>query len=490
MTEPDRIYESYDTVIGLEVHVELATESKLFCACSAAFGAPPNTHTCPVCTGMPGSLPVLNKRVVDYALAVGLALHCRIRSFCRFDRKNYFYPDNPQNYQISQLYLPFCHDGWMQVSSENEERKIRIHEIHMEEDAGKLIHDNETGMSLVDYNRAGVPLIEIVTEPDFRNAGEVIAWLEQLRILLQYLGVSDGKLNEGSMRVDVNLSVSPQDSHLLGTRTEMKNLNSFRSISRAIEAERRRQIQCLQSGMKVEQETRRWDEQADCSYPMRSKEDAKDYRYFPEPDLPPLHISEEWLQEIRKKQPELREEKRKRYRDSFGLSDYDAALLTEEKYLTELFEASVGAGADPKETANYFMGDGIRLLKEKGWEWKNIFFRPEYMAGMQRLIKEGSISRTVAKQVFEQVFLYNTDPDAYVDEKGLRCITDEKKLEEVIQEILDKNPQSVADYKAGKQRAIGFLVGQTMKILDGKADPQALNRILKQKIEGCVAEPI
>ena len=325
----------YETVIGLEVHVELATKTKIFCGCSTAFGGAPNTHTCPVCTGMPGSLPVLNKQVVEYAMAVGLATNCSITRYSKFDRKNYFYPDNPQNYQISQLYLPICHDGYIPIDTPAGEKKIRIHEIHMEEDAGKLIHDEWEDCSLVDYNRSGVPLIEIVSEPDMRSSDEVIAYLERLRLLVQYLGASDCKLQEGSMRADVNLSVREVGSETFGTRTEMKNLNSFKAIARAIEGERARQIELLEEGRKVIQETRRWDDNKEYSYAMRSKEDAKDYRYFPDPDLPPVCISDEWLESVRAALPELQPEKMARYQSEYGLSEYDSRILTESKKMAD-----------------------------------------------------------------------------------------------------------------------------------------------------------
>ena len=328
----------YETVIGLEVHVELATKTKIFCSCSTEFGGAPNTHTCPVCTGMPGSLPVLNRQVVDYALAIGLAANCEITRYCKFDRKNYFYPDNPQNYQISQLYLPIARNGYVEIQVGDTKKKVRIHEMHMEEDAGKLIHDEWDDTSLVDYNRSGVPLVEIVSEPDMRSPEEVIAYLEKLRLLIQYLGASDCKLQEGSMRADVNLSVREVGKEGFGTRTEMKNLNSFKAIARAIEGERERQIELLEAGKEVVQETRRWDYNKEASHAMRSKEDAKDYRYFPEPDLPPVFIDDAWIEIVRERQPEFREEKIKRYQEEFGIPQYDAEILTETKQMADLFE--------------------------------------------------------------------------------------------------------------------------------------------------------
>ncbi|MCF7631236.1 Asp-tRNA(Asn)/Glu-tRNA(Gln) amidotransferase subunit GatB, partial [[Ruminococcus] lactaris] len=341
----------YETVIGLEVHVELATKTKIFCACSTAFGGAPNTHTCPVCTGMPGSLPVLNKQVVEYALAVGLATNCQIHQYCKFDRKNYFYPDNPQNYQISQLYLPICHDGGVEIETAGGKKIIGIHEIHMEEDAGKLVHDEWEDCSLVDYNRSGVPLIEIVSEPDMRSAEEVIAYLEKLRQIIQYLGASDCKLQEGSMRADVNLSVREVGAEKFGTRTEMKNLNSFKAIAHAIEGERERQIELIEAGRKVIQETRRWDDNKESSFTMRSKEDAQDYRYFPDPDLTPVVISDEWIAEVKARQPELRSEKLERYKKEFDIPDYDAQIITNSKHMADLFEAATAICKKPKKVS-------------------------------------------------------------------------------------------------------------------------------------------
>ena len=354
----------YETVIGLEVHVELASKTKIFCGCSTAFGGAPNSHTCPVCTGMPGSLPVLNKQVVEYAIAVGLATNCSITQYCKFDRKNYFYPDNPQNYQISQLYLPICRNGGVEIETAAGKKTVGIHEIHMEEDAGKLVHDEWEDCSIVDYNRSGVPLIEIVSEPDMRSAEEVIAYLEKLRLIIQYLGASDCKLNEGSMRADVNLSVREMGAPEFGTRTEMKNLNSFKAIARAIEGERTRQIELIEEGKKVIQETRRWDDNKEYSYAMRSKEDAQDYRYFPEPDLVPIVINDEWIAEIKARQPELRTEKLERYKKEFGLPDYDAEIITGHKKFADLFEATTEICKKPKKVSNWIMGEIIRLLKE------------------------------------------------------------------------------------------------------------------------------
>lgn len=473
----------YETVIGLEVHVELATKTKIFCSCSTEFGGAPNTHTCPVCTGMPGSLPVLNKQVVEYALAVGLATNCQIHQYCKFDRKNYFYPDNPQNYQISQLYLPICHDGWVEIETENGAKKIGIHEIHMEEDAGKLIHDEWEGCSLVDYNRSGVPLIEIVSEPDMRSADEVIAYLEKLRLLIQYLGASDCKLQEGSMRADVNLSVREVGAKEFGTRTEMKNLNSFKAIARAIEGETARQIDLIESGEGVVQETRRWDDTKERSYAMRSKEDAQDYRYFPDPDLVPVVISDEWIEEIRNRQPEFRTEKLERYKAEFDIPQYDAEILTNSKKLADLFEKTTAICKKPKKVSNWLMVETLRLLKENNQEPEDLKFTPENLAKLIDLADEGTINNKTAKEVFEVIFKEDVDPGTYVEEHGLKAVSDEGALRAVIEEIVAANPQSVADYKGGKQKAMGFLVGQTMRAMKGKADPASVNKILKEILE-------
>lgn len=471
----------YETVIGLEVHVELATKTKIFCGCSTAFGGAPNTHTCPVCTGMPGSLPVLNKQVVEYAAAVGLATNCTITQNCKFDRKNYFYPDNPQNYQISQLYLPICRDGHIDIQlSDGTTKAIRIHEIHMEEDAGKLIHDDWEDVSLVDYNRSGVPLIEIVSEPDMRSADEVIAYLEKLRLIIQYLGASDCKLQEGSMRADVNLSVREAGSDTFGTRTETKNLNSFSAIARAIEAETNRQIDLLESGEKVIQETRRWDDNKEYSYAMRSKEDAQDYRYFPDPDLVPLRISDEWLEEIRSRQPEFKTEKIARYKKEFGIPDYDINIITDHKKLADLFEATTEICKQPKKVSNWIMGETMRILKEKEMEPEDITFSPENLAKLIALVEAGTINGNVAKDIFAKIFEDDIDPDKYVEEKGLKQVNDAGELRTVIEKVLADNPQSVADYKGGKVQAKGFLVGQTMKAMKGKANPGMVNQILDE----------
>ena len=472
----------YETVIGLEVHVELATKTKIFCGCSTEFGGLPNSHTCPVCTGMPGTLPVLNRKVVEYAVAVGLATKCDITQYCKFDRKNYFYPDNPQNYQISQLYLPICRNGQVVIETEEGTKSVGIHEIHMEEDAGKMIHDEDADCSLVDYNRSGVPLIEIVSEPDMRSAKEVIAFLEKLRMIIQYLGASDCKLNEGSMRADVNLSVREVGTKEFGTRTEMKNLNSFRSITRAIEAERVRQIALLEAKQTVIQETRRWDEDKEESYPMRSKEDAKDYRYFPDPDLEPVYISDEWIEEIRSRQPEFREEKMVRYREEFDIPEYDIGIITDSKHMADLFEQTTDLCKQPKKVSNWLMGETLRLLKEKSMDSEDIIFSPVNLAKLIELVDTKAITGTVAKEVFEIMFDKDMNPEEYVVKNALMTVNDEGELRKTIEEVIINNPKSVEDYRNGKEKAIGFLVGQTMKAMKGKADAGLVNQIIKEVI--------
>lgn len=470
----------YETVIGLEVHVELAARTKIFCGCSTAFGGSPNSHTCPVCTGMPGALPVLNRQVLDYAVAVGLATHCEVAEYCRFDRKNYFYPDNPQNYQISQLYLPVCREGYVDVEVPEGGRRIRIHEIHMEEDAGKLIHCEDGRHTLVDYNRSGVPLIEIVTEPDMGNAQEVIAFLENLRLLIQYLGASDCKLQEGSLRVDVNLSVREAGTAAPGIRTEMKNLNSFHAISRAIASERERQIALLEGGGKVVLETRRWDDGAGCSHAMRSKEEVRDYRYFPDPDLPPVRIDRAYLEQIRAQAPEFPTEKRIRYRQEYGIPDYDIRIITDSKRMADLFEAATAICGQPKKVSNWLMGETLRLLRERNMDAQDICVSPGHLAALIGLVDKRVITGSVAKEVYEVMFESDEDPVEYVEEKGLKTVGDGELLGRAAREAMAANPRSVADYRGGKEKALGFLVGQVMKALGGKADPVGVAELLRE----------
>jgi aspartyl-tRNA(Asn)/glutamyl-tRNA(Gln) amidotransferase subunit B len=427
---------------------------------------------------MPGTLPVLNKQVVEYAIAAGLAMNCKITQKCKFDRKNYFYPDLPKAYQVSQLYLPICRNGGIEIETNGVKKMIGIHEIHMEEDAGKLVHDPWDDCTLVDYNRCGVPLIEIVSEPDMRSADEVIAYLEKLKLILQYLGVSDCKMQEGSLRADINLSIREVGAPEFGTRTEMKNMNSFKAIARAIEGERKRQIELIEYGKSVVQETRRWDDNKDTSFAMRSKEDAQDYRYFPEPDLVPIEISDEWLVTVKNRQPELRDEKMRRYEKEYDIPEYDAGIITSSKTLADLFEATVAICGKPKEVSNWLMVETMRLLKEHEMEPEAISFAPENLAKLIGLIDANTINRTVAKEVFEKVFAENIDPEVYVKEKGLMIVNDEGALRTTIESIVAANPQSVEDYNNGKTKAMGFLVGQAMKEMKGKADPGMINKIL------------
>lgn len=472
----------YETVIGLEIHVELSTATKIFCSCSTAFGKKPNENVCPVCAGMPGTLPVLNRRVPELAAAVSLALHCEINRCSRFDRKNYFYPDNPQNYQISQFYVPIGVNGWVELSA----KKIGIHELHMEEDAGKLTHttdENGKQISLIDYNRAGVPLIEIVTEPDFRSAEEVLEFLEILRLKIQYLRASDCRLQEGSMRVDVNLSVREAGAKQYGTRTEMKNLSSFHSIKAAIAGERARQIAVLEAGGTVEQETRRYDEDKDLSFSMRSKETANDYRYFPDPDLPPVCLSEERIESLKAQQPEFAPQRRARYAEEYGIPAYDAEILTGAIQLAELFEGTVSAGAPPKKVSNWMIGETLRLMKEHRIAPEKITLRPEPFAKLIQMTEQKVISQGVAKEVFEKMFLENADPEQYVEKHKLKSDTDEETVRNVIRGVFSDNPKSVEDYRNGKDRAMGFLVGQSMRALRGKANPELVNRIVLEYLQ-------
>ena len=472
----------YQPVIGLEIHAELLTDSKVFCTCQNEFGGSENTRVCPRCSGLPGTLPLLNQGAVRLAAKAGFALDCTVNNYSAFDRKNYFYPDNPQNYQISQLYLPIARDGYVEIESGSGKKKVRIHEMHMEEDAGKLVHDEWDDTSLVDYNRSGVPLVEIVSEPDMRSAEEVISYLEKLRMIVQYLGASDCKLQEGSMRADVNLSVREVGSDQFGTRTEMKNLNSFKAIAHAIEGERQRQIELIEEGKQVVQETRRWDDNKESSHAMRSKEDAQDYRYFPDPDLVPVIISEEWLQEVKSREPEFRDEKMARYIEEFELPEYDADIITQYKPLADLFEETVALGNKPKEVSNWIMGETMRLCKEESIDPDQIKFSAANLSKLIKLIEDSVINRGAAKEVFEEMFKSDVDPEKYVEEHGMKQDNDEDALREIVKKVIEENPKAVEVVRSGKGKAIGALVGQTMKATQGKANPGVVNKLLKELI--------
>ena len=474
----------WEIVMGLEVHTELATKTKIFCGCSTAFGSEPNTHVCEICSGMPGTLPLLNERVVEFAVRTGLATNCQITQKTKFDRKNYFYPDLPKAYQISQLYLPICRNGYIEVKGENgEPKKIGIHEIHMEEDAGKLIHDEFEDCTLVDYNRCGVPLLEIVSEPDFRSADEVIEYLEKLRAILQFTGVSDCKMQEGSLRADVNLSVRPKGQKEFGTRTEMKNLNSFHAIARAIAYESRRQIDLLEDGEAVVQETRRWDDNKGYSYAMRSKEDAQDYKYFPEPDLPPMEISDARIQEIRESMPELPEQKKQRYREALGLPEYDTEILTGNMAFVTLFEEAVKLCDSPKDVANWIMGEVMKLLNDTGTLPEDMTLAPEKLAVVIQMVKSGKINRGTGKTVLEKVFTDGVNPESYVKENNLAQITDLGAIRPVLEEVIAANEKSVSEYKAGKTQAMGYIMGQAMRALKGKAPAQEVQKLLHELLD-------
>ncbi|MCH5190725.1 MAG: Asp-tRNA(Asn)/Glu-tRNA(Gln) amidotransferase subunit GatB [Oscillospiraceae bacterium] len=471
----------WEIVMGLEVHTELSTKTKIFCNCSTQFGGEPNTHVCEICSGMPGTLPLLNKNVVEYAVRTGIATNCAITQYNKFDRKNYFYPDLPKAYQISQLYLPICRNGYIEIKGDDgETKKIRIHEIHMEEDAGKLIHDEWEDCTLVDYNRCGVPLLEIVSEPDFRSADEVLQYLEKLRAILQYIGVSDCKMQEGSLRADINLSVRKKGEEKFGVRTEMKNMNSFKAIGRAIEYEAQRQIELLEDGGTVVQETRRWDDSKGISTAMRSKEDAQDYKYFPEPDLPPIEISDEYIEGVKNNLPELPEEKKQRYMTELGLPEYDTNIITGSVYFVRLFERTVEVTGSPKDSANWIMGDLMKLLNDSQTLPENMAFDFDSLGKIINLVNSGKINRGTGKKVLEKVFSENVDPEKYIKDNNLAAVTDTGAIKSVIEQVIAENEKSVNEYKGGKTQAFQYLIGQSMRALRGKAPAQEVQRILKE----------
>lgn len=470
---------TYEVVMGLEVHVELSTKSKIFCGCTTEFGGAPNTHVCEVCSGMPGTLPTLNRQVVEYAIRAGLATNCEITRYNKFDRKNYFYPDLPKAYQVSQLYLPICRNGRVDVTTGGVTTHIGIHEIHMEEDAGKLIHDPWDDCTLVDYNRCGVPLIEIVSDPDFRSAEEVVAYLEKLKSTLQYLGVSDCKMEEGSMRADINLSIRPVGQAEYGTRTEMKNMASLKAIARAIDGESKRQIELIEDGGTVRQETRRWDDNKGHSYAMRSKEDAQDYKYFPEPDLIPIVIEQGHIEDVRASLPELPEAKKARYITEYGLPEYDADILTGSKYLVKIFERTAELCGSPKDASNWIMTDLLKMLNDSQMLPEDIHFGSDSLGVILQMVLEGKINRATGRKVFTEVFTNDVDPKAYVETHGLVQVSDTGSIEPVIADVIAKNEKAVSEYLAGNEKNFQFLVGQSMKALRGKADPQVVRDVLQ-----------
>ena len=472
---------TYIPVIGLEVHAQLKTESKIFCGCSTTFGREPNANTCPVCLGMPGVLPVLNRKVVDFTIMMGLATNCRIASESIFARKNYFYPDLPKGYQISQYEAPICEDGWVDINVDGESRRIGITRIHMEEDAGKLVHEgalDSSRASFVDLNRACVPLMEIVSEPDIRSPEEARAYMQTLRDIVVYLGVCDGNLEEGSLRCDANISVMPEGSDTFGTRAEIKNMNSFRFLQQALEYEIDRQIDLIESGGRVVQETRLFDSDKGVTLSMRGKEEAHDYRYFPEPDLVPIRTDEAWIGRIREELPELRTEKKKRYVDDMGIPEYDAEVITTDRETALFFEEAVAAGADAKKASNWVMGEFARLVKEKGLDAAKI--TPAQLAAIIGLVDGATISGSAAKQVFDEVFETGKDPEIVVEEKGLAQVSDESAIEEEVKRVLDANPDQIQQFKDGQEKVLGFFVGQVMKASGGKANPKLVNEILRK----------
>lgn len=477
----------YEAVIGLEVHTELQTKTKIFCSCRTSFGADPNTNVCPVCLGLPGVLPVLNKKVLEYAVRAGLALNCEISRFSKFDRKNYYYPDLPKNFQTSQFDLPICEHGYLDVEVEGEKRRIRITRAHMEEDAGKLVHHGtsitDSDYSLVDYNRTGTPLLEIVSEPDMRSAKEAVAYMEKMRAILQFVGISDCRMEEGSLRCDANVSVRPVGQKELGTKTEIKNINSFKGVERAIEYEAMRQAELLEDGGKVVQETRTWDEKEGVTKSMRTKEEANDYRYFPEPDLVPFTVSDEYIENIRKSLPELPDARKERYMKEFGLSSEDAVFMTNDKATADYFEAAVEAGADPKACVNWLMGEFASQLSTDGIEIAKAPVSAENLAALLKLISKGTISGKIAKKVFATMWKEGGNPEEIVKAQGLVQISDTAELSKLVDEVVGKNPKAVEDFKAGKKKAVGALVGQIMKATKGKANPRVINELLNKKLQ-------
>ncbi|MFI5294481.1 MAG: Asp-tRNA(Asn)/Glu-tRNA(Gln) amidotransferase subunit GatB [Thermodesulfovibrionales bacterium] len=472
----------YEAVIGLEVHAQMLTETKVFCGCSTKFGSGPNTQTCEICIGMPGVLPVLNKKALEFAIRTGLATNCTISSYSRFARKNYFYPDLPKGYQISQYEHPICELGFIDVVVDGETRRIGITRIHMEEDAGKNIHEGGGNYSFVDLNRAGVPLMEIVSEPDIRSPKEASEYMKKLRAILRYLGVCDGNMEEGSLRCDANVSVRPVGQKEFGTRAEVKNINSFRFVEKAVEYEIKRQIKVVEEGGKIVQETRLWDSARGITESMRSKEEAHDYRYFPEPDLVPIIAERKWIDEIRAGLPELPDARKGRFVSEYGIPEYDADLLTAEKTVAAWFEDAVKAGGQAKAVSNWMMGDLMRLLNEENTSLEECPMKPAQLAEMLKLVDKGTISGKIAKTVFEEMYRTGKDAGEIVKEKGLVQISDESEIEKAVDEVIAGHPQEAGRFRSGDEKLLGFFVGQVMKTTKGKANPKMLNELLKKKL--------
>jgi aspartyl-tRNA(Asn)/glutamyl-tRNA(Gln) amidotransferase subunit B len=480
---------NYELVMGLEVHVEMATQSKLFCACSAAFGAEPNENVCPACCGMPGLPPLLNKKAVELAIAAGLVTNCRINPRNTFDKKNYYYPDLPTSYQITQFYAPICSGGHVDITAGDTVKTIGIQQIHIEADAGKLMHDLRTDQSLIDYNRAGVPLIEIVSNPDFRSADEAVAYLEKLRSILRYAGVSDCKMEEGSMRADINISVRKSGAAEFGVRTEIKNMNSLKAIARAIEYEYRRHVDALELGTEqLVQETRRWDDFQSRSFSMRTKVDATDYLYFPDPDLAPLDISNDWIETVRRTLPEMPDVKKARYKENYALSEYDSALISDNKDLAGLFEATYALYPDAKEIANWIMGELLALMKKdsdkKDLDENAALIDAPRFAQLLKMVGENKVNRLNAKKIFAAMYRENADPIVYSKEHNMINESDDTLIQQVISDIISSNPKSVDDYKSGKHKAKDFLFGQAMRTLRGNGDPAVIKRLLEEALNG------
>ncbi|MDP4178181.1 MAG: Asp-tRNA(Asn)/Glu-tRNA(Gln) amidotransferase subunit GatB [Bacillota bacterium] len=476
---------SYETVIGLEIHAELNTKSKIFCSCSTKFGSKPNANTCPICLGIPGTLPVLNEEVVRLAVKAGTALNCKINKLNKMDRKNYFYPDLPKAYQTSQYDLPMCSGGYVEFEYEGDKKKVRLNRIHIEEDAGKLVHLEEEEVSLIDYNRVGVPLAEIVTEPDMRSPQEAVQFLRTLKAILEYSDISDCKMEQGSLRCDANISIRKVGSDVLNTKVEIKNINSFKELQKALEKEEKRQRELYSFGeeYKIKQETRRWDSGKGKTVPMRSKEDAHDYRYFPEPDLAPIIVYDEQIEEVKNSLPEMPDKKEIRFINEYGISQNEAEIIVDDKALAIYFEETLGFGASPKATANWILGDILRLLKDKELDTSEIPVKPEDLFKLMKMIDEGKISNTVGKEVFEEMFKTDRNADAIVAEKGLTQISSTDELEKIIEDIFEKNPQSISDYAAGKTQSAGFLMGQVMKATKSKANPKVAKELIEKKLK-------